>query len=65
MIVKIQTPLNGVGDALVYNQTRAFQCFVDVADVADKMAGRPKAFFHAVDDGETLSLGDEAPWQAW
>ena len=66
IIVKVQTALNDPTlPAMVYDRSRAFQRFVDTETVAERMAGRPKAFFYAKLSYGQLVLGDEAPEQPW
>ena len=66
VIVKVQLPQAGADDlALVYEYARANRRFVPVATVADRMRGRPKAYFYAKAGADPLVLGDEAPEQAW
>ncbi len=75
MIVKVQLPLEqinytGNSMALVYDESRKFQCFVPVTkDIVDAMDGDPKAFFHAHTEGEgknkIVVIDKIAPWQKW
>ncbi len=75
MIVKVQLSLesNAVGHEpgsrmLVYNKSRTVQFETDAdAEVVQKMKGRPKAFFHAAQEGreKPITILDEAPWQEW
>lgn len=65
-IVKVQLALNGrANPALIYDRGQTFRIMVKPAGVAERMAGRPKAYFYAqVSDGQ-VTLGDEAPRQDW
>jgi hypothetical protein len=66
VIVKVQLPIGGEDSlALVYEHGRANQRLVPVSTVADRMRGRPKAYFYAKAGADPLVLGDEAPEQAW
>jgi len=66
MIVKVQMPLAGEPQVLVYDETRTKQGMFDVTpDIKRIMRGRAKAFFHATLANGTFDIGDEAPWQAW
>jgi len=74
VIVKVQMPLASSDRnalALVYDEERRFRELVPVtATLRAKMAGRPKAYFEAErvtldGSGETVEIGDEAPWQEW
>lgn len=71
MIVKVQIPLKSLlkfPKAMVYNQDRTFDVFMEITDELLKVMGdEVKMFFHADYDGETHNtiLGNVAPWQDW
>jgi hypothetical protein len=69
MIVKVQIALAGNMPepwCIVYDENRVMLYHGPFGgDVEQRMAGRPKAFFEAGLDGDSLVIGDEAPWQDW
>lgn len=68
MIVKVQVT-EAVRQVLIYNESRRWSGQFDLTDdVAELMAGRPKAFFYAKGpkrSGDPIELQEEAPWQPW
>jgi len=65
-IVKVQTPLSDpTHPALIYDEMRSFELFEPVEHVAERMAGKAKAFFYAKIVGDKLVLGEGAPDQEW
>lgn len=69
MIVKVQlsqATSDGIKRILLYNKDRSFTYEgVFGPDIADAMAGRPKAFFEASMGPGGLELGDEVPDPGW
>ena len=67
-IVKVQLPLatnEAKPQALIYDQKRTVKMFTPVADVKNKMGKESKLYFHAIVDGDSLTLLERAPWQSW
>lgn len=68
VVVKMQLPIGGSAQrhALVYQRGRVDQRFILIdLDLRTRMAGRAKAFFHAVVHSSGVELGNEADWQDW
>ena len=69
-IVKIQTPLFGGSEVLVYNEDKSvMEMFPNSLEIERAMAGEDKKFFYAknvkVNEGFILDIIKEAPWQDW
>jgi hypothetical protein len=73
MIVKVQLPLNDPTAAcLVYNETRAFEAFIEQSELprhaARVMRKTPKAYFkawHLGGEPSRLDIGDQVADQPW
>lgn len=66
IIVKVQMAMNDpTHPALIYDRGQAFRRLVPPEQVAERMSGRPKVFFHARLSFGQLVLGAEAPHQRW
>lgn len=69
LIVKVQIALYPPDDpaTLIYDQARSIIITtVTTPELRKRMAGRPKAFFHAhLTEQRQVELGAEAPWQTW
>lgn len=66
MIVKVQWPLSGETNVLVYNEARTIMQIVPCTEeLWDTLKGKPKMFFHAHIENKMLVLDEPAHWQDW
>ena len=68
MIIKVQiSVLSSAERVLIYDKHRRFTYEGEATpEIKELLAGRPKAFFHAmIDDQKRFEIDGEALWQEW
>jgi hypothetical protein len=66
MIIKIQVPLSGPGEALIYDQTRRNMCTVPItSELRRLMAGAPMIYCEAELENGYFIIGKKTAEQDW